>query len=167
MSSPILYVFAVMAVTGGLLAVGLSNVLYAIFALGLTLLGLAGLYLALEAPFVAAMQILIYIGGISVAMAFAVMLSASLGVKHVPLPRLKVVGAAAGALLFFVATLLIVGSTEFATSGRAAGPPETSVVELGRRLLGEYGLAFEVLSIVLLAAIIGAVVIAKKEETRA
>ena len=152
-----------MALVGALLAVSFSNILHAIFGLGLALIGVAGLFFTLGNPFVAAMQILIYVGGISVAMVFAVMLSQvinpSSGEGKKPIPW----GALFGAGLFLAAMAPVLLSTRF---GVTANPEEqaTSVVAIGMSMLQEYNVVFETLSVVLLLAIVGAICLAQPDK---
>jgi NADH-quinone oxidoreductase subunit J len=164
------------AVAGALLAVSLKNVLHAIFGLAITLLALAGLFVILHSPFVAAMEVLIYVGGISVAMVFAVMLSTVVP-THAPESTLRRGGAALVALAFILAVgAVVVGSlgesvaalgAKAGSAGGAAAAPGVdpwSVAHLGTALLDDYNLVFEVLSVVLLLAIIGAIVISRRDE---
>ena len=153
---------ALMAVTliGAFLAVTLRNVLHAIFGLAVTLFGVAGVFLVLNSPFVAAMEILIYVGGISVAMVFAVMLSTVVSRQDEGRRRHILAGFAAIAL--FVAVAAVITHTNF-------GPDATqtsesfSVAAMGGSLLGRYNVVFELLSVVLLLAIIGAIAISRRD----
>ena len=157
------------AVAGALLAVSLKNVLHAIFGLAITLLALSGLFIVLNSPFVAAMEVLIYVGGISVAMVFAVMLSTVVP-KHAPETSLRRGGAALVALTFMLAVGAIIVGAHLpsgpapAADGVEAAEKLWTVRHLGTTLLDDYNLVFEVLSVVLLLAIIGAIVISRREE---
>jgi len=156
-----------LAVAGALLAVSLRNVLHAIFGLALTLLALAGLFVVLNSPFVAAMEVLIYIGGISVAMVFAVMLSTVVP-QHATESALRRGGAALVALAFMLGVGAVVVGFDLPSKTGAAAPGVTSelwsVAHLGTALLDHYNLVFETLSVVLLLAIIGAIVISRRDE---
>ncbi|MCC6748718.1 MAG: NADH-quinone oxidoreductase subunit J [Deltaproteobacteria bacterium] len=156
------WIFFGMVLGGGLLAASLRNVLHAIFGLAISLLGVAGLFLSLGSPFLAAMEVLIYIGGISVAMVFAVMLSYSISAQTKPARLLRHFLASIGALGFFLALGLTIARHPVAIlpSGVAG---DGSVPAIGRALLNEYNLIFEALSIILLMAIVGAIAIARKE----
>lgn len=157
------------AVAGALLAVSLKNVLHAIFGLAITLLALAGLFVVLNSPFVAAMEVLIYVGGISVAMVFAVMLSTVVP-RHAAESKLRRGGAALVAFAFiFAVGAVIVSSMSpggMASGGSPAGLADErwSIEHLGTTLLDDYNLVFEALSVVLLLAIIGAIVISRRDE---
>lgn len=153
--------FMAIALAGALLAVGLKNVLHAVFGLAVSLLGIAGLFLVLGSPFVAAMEVLIYVGGISIAMIFVVMLSAVVGMKVGETGGRRLLAAAAAAL-FFASVAVVVSGTEFATAGERSADA-WSVKALGVNLLDRYNVVFEALSLILLLAIIGAVAIARRE----
>ncbi|MBI5154476.1 NADH-quinone oxidoreductase subunit J [Candidatus Poribacteria bacterium] len=155
-------VFAAMVIAGALMAAFLRHVLHAIIGLGITMFGLAGIYLYLGSPFVASMQILIYIGGISVAMVFAMMLSVSMSVAALR-DRTKTLFSCAAGALFFLAVFPMIraGQYEAASPGEQQALPLTLV---GQGFMDSYNVVFEALSLVLLAAILGAILIARKEK---
>ena len=96
-----------LTLAGALMSVTLRNVLHAIFGLALALLGLAGLFVILNSPFVAIMEVLIYVGGITVAMIFAVMLSTVASSDLVESPRRRALAAVVALAVFgSVASLL-------------------------------------------------------------
>ncbi len=149
-----------LTLAGALMSVTLRNVLHAIFGLALALLGLAGLFVILNSPFVAIMEVLIYVGGITVAMIFAVMFSTVASSNLVESPRRRTLAATVALAVFgAVASLLV--ATDF-------GPPAATdeaawtVQTLGVNLLDRFNVIFEALSVVLLMAIAGAIVIARK-----
>ncbi len=152
----------VIAVAGAFLAVSLKNVLHAIFGLALTLLAMAGLFVVLNSPFVAAMEVLIYVGGISVAMVFAVMLSTVVPEHHPESPWRRGL-ALTVAMLFFGGIAAIVVQAGLPEAPRALIEDAWSVKTLGAALLDHYNVVFETLSVVLLLAIIGAIVISRRE----
>jgi NADH:ubiquinone oxidoreductase subunit 6 (subunit J) len=154
-----------MAVTVGaaLVAVTVRNVLHAIFGLAVALFGVAGLFLTLNSPFVAAMEILIYVGGISVAMIFAVMLSTVIVRKPDGAGRQLL--AALAALALFGAVGLAIARTPLGPES-AASEAAWSLEVIGASLLTHYNVVFEILSLVLLVAIVGAIAISRKEHVR-
>jgi NADH-quinone oxidoreductase subunit J len=166
------YLFAATAVIGSLLVVSQKNPVYSVLAIILAFFGLAGLYVLLEAPFVAVVQIIIYAGAIMVLFLFVVMLlnvpreDASEWDRGHPLyrPGAMRVGAALALLL-----ALELGWALARTAGLSAGigderPAVSSVAELGRVLFTDYMFAFEVTSILIIVAMIGAVVLARRRE---
>ncbi len=150
-----------MAITlaGALLAVLVRNVLHAVFGLAISLMGVAGLFFALHAPFVGTMEILIYVGGISVAMIFVVMLSSVVGKENAE-SGIRRILAALVAIATFVGLALVITNHNFANPPTVAR--DNSPEAIGVALLNQYNLAFETLSVILLIAIIGAIVIARR-----
>ena len=141
------------------------NILHSAFALMGTLAGVAGLYFMLGADFVAVVQLLVYVGGILVLILFAVMMTRKVRTPEISneavgLWRGLLLGATALALLL----RLILVTSWF--GGRAAGIPGsgvTTVDNLGQALLGSYLFPFEVASVVLLAALVAAAILVRKE----
>lgn len=157
--------FTAVAVAGALIAVSLVNILHAVLGLAISLLGVAGLFFCLGSPFVAAMEVLVYVGGISVAMVFAVMMSRSISAAEQPRERWpRKLFAATASLAFFAVVGAVIHTTSF--DGSRAVPIDDeawSVKAVGHDLLTHYNLVFEALSVVLLLGIVGAIVISRKE----
>jgi NAD(P)H-quinone oxidoreductase subunit 6 len=155
------YVLAAFTIAGAG-GVALSrNILYSSIGLLVALLGAGSLYVFLSADFVAVTQLLIYIGGVLVLILFAVMLTNRITEVSVSNSSFGLFG---GALLFVaVAPVLLVVAVNapWPASPPAALAPTT--VEIGNGFLTKWLLPFEVASLVLLATLIGAVVIARKE----
>lgn len=150
---------AVVTVTfmGALIAVLPRNILYNVLGLALSLVGVAGLFLYLGSPFIALMEILIYVGAICISIVFAIMLSRPL---HLSLPkrRLPKVGLALGVgLLVFVILGAIIAKTPWQRAPVRSA--DWSTATLGKYLLTRYDLVFELISLVLLVAILGAILI--------
>jgi NADH-quinone oxidoreductase subunit J len=157
------YLLSGLAVLGGILVITRKNAVHSALALILTLLALAGLYLMLYAPFVAGVQIILYAGGIMVLFLFVIMLvNLEHSEKEDQFNHQWVAGVLAAVALsgLFLATYV---------KGRALFPqrvlqlPEQSHTQRVAVLLyGYYMFSFEIASLLLLVAIIGAVVMAKK-----
>jgi NADH-quinone oxidoreductase subunit J len=166
------YLFAGAAVIGSLLVVSQKNPVYSVLALIGAFFGLAGLYILLEAPFVAVVQIIIYAGAIMVLFLFVVMLlnvpredAAEWDRSH---PLYRPMAVRIGAVLALLLALEL-GWALSRTAGLSGGvgedrPAASSVAELGRVLFTDYMFAFEVTSILIIAAMVGAVVLARKRE---
>jgi len=143
---------------GASLAVFPRNILYNVLGLALALAGVAGLYLYLGSFFIALMQLLIYVGAITISIVFAIMLSRPL---HLEVPRRevpKVAMAIAASLVFFLGAVGVCFKTSWVPAPDRSA--DWSVTAIGHMLLTRYDLVFEVISLVLLVAIIGAVVTA-------
>lgn len=173
----------VMAVTiaSAALVVVAKKILHAAFALSICFLGVAAIYVFLHADFIAAVQLIVYVGGIIVLIMFAIMFSSHTqeaggegGRKYLALGA----GAATAAMIFTSIMLIIsrlqqplheanafAGQAYQHTAGitQADLASETPRLGLGHILMGEYMLPFEVASILVLAALVGAVVIVRKE----
>jgi NADH-quinone oxidoreductase subunit J len=162
------FVLAVMAtVSGGLLAVLSRRLIRGVCGLALSSFGLAGLYYFLHSPFLALMEILIYVGAVCVTIIFALML-AEPDEPTEPGPRKL------GPLLWGAAALLVSGAAFWTVTRFGLSHPWTQVTEpekigsledIGISLLTTYSLAFEAISLVLLIAILGALVIARYGRT--
>lgn len=143
---------------GAGLAVFPRNILYNVLGLALALTGVAGIYLYLGSFFIALMQLLIYVGAITIAIVFAIMLSRPL---HLEVPQRQVpkVAMATGAsAIFMVAVIGVVFKTNWVPAAQRG--TDWSVEAIGHALLTRYDLVFEAISLVLLIAIIGAIVTA-------
>jgi NADH-quinone oxidoreductase subunit J len=167
------YVFAGVAVAASLLVVLQRNPMHSVLLLIVSFCALAGLYIGLEAPFAAVVQIIIYTGAIMVLFLFVVMLLNAHREDEVDAGARPVRGPLrAGAVLAVVLVaelgwaLVRAGRTrDGALSAGAGADPAAlqSVRTLGNVLFTEYSLAFEVTSILIIVAMIGAVVLAKRE----
>ena len=150
-----------LTVAGASIAVFPRNILYNVLGLALALTGIAGLYLFLGSFFIALMQLLIYVGAICIAIVFAIMLSRPLHLEIPPRAAPKVVmGLAASAVFFVAAVSLALKTNWLPAANRVSDASLWSVENIGHALLTRYELVFEVISLVLLVAIIGAVVTA-------
>ena len=152
------FISAIMVVTS-------PQLIHAGLWLILTLAGIAGLFVLLEAPFLAVVQVVIYIGAISILIIFAIMLTRRLSTEAGGQVNSMWPGAVVVALIMFSAlSFLILRSPVFATT-TAELPSETGVLlqDLGRALVDvdRFILPFELASILLLAAMVGAIYIAR------
>jgi NADH:ubiquinone oxidoreductase subunit 6 (subunit J) len=152
---------AVGVVGGGLAVVTLRNVIHSAIAMMVCFGSLAGMYLLLGAGIVAAAQVLIYLGAISVLILFAIMLTQA-GDANLPSPFASQAWLAVGVSLIVVAIITFTAvTTDWAA---AAEVTVISLQALSQVLFTEYALPFEILSLLLLAAIIGAIFLARRPE---
>jgi len=144
------------------LGVALSNnVVYSAFALMGALLGVAGTFVLLGADFLGVVQLLVYVGGILVLALFAVMLTHRIADVHV---SNRAVGRIPGAVLTAVVLGWMIRTIGQAQWVRRSMPvPAPTTYEIGNQFLTTYLLPFEVASVVLLAALIGAIAVSRKE----
>jgi NADH-quinone oxidoreductase subunit J len=161
------YFLSALALAGGVFVITRRNPVHSALALIVTLLALAGIYLMLYAPFVAGVQIILYAGGIMVLFLFVIMLvDVGRAEKERQFNRQWVVAivSATGLGVLFVkvfANSKIMAQLMNKPLPTLAESNNTQIV--GQGLYGNYMLAFEVASLLLLVAIIGAVVMAKKK----
>jgi len=157
-------------IVGGILVITRKNAVHSAMALITTLLAQAALYLMLYAPFVAGVQIILYAGGIMVLFLFVIMLiSIERAAKERQFNRQWLVGIAAatglGGLLIAVYTTTTKGAVLFPQGNVSYVESQNTqaiAALLFDRMTGTYMFAFEIASLLLLVAIIGAVVMAKK-----
>ena len=146
---------------GGLAVVTLRNVIHSAVAMMICFGSLAGMYALLGAPIIAAAQVLIYLGAISVLILFAIMLTQA-GDASLPAPFHR------QAPIAVVIALVVVGLVAWAvvtTAWKAAPTVATVAIEaVGNLLFTDYALPFEIIGFLLLAAIIGAIFLARRPE---
>lgn len=157
----IFYILAAIIVGSGVMVVSLKNIFHCTLFLVLALFGVAGIYILLSAEFLAAVQVLIYVGAITILMIFAIMLTAKLYNAQIRQANEQIFLGVIIVATLLVATVAILGRTAWRLSDAASDVQST--VGIGRMLLTKYVLPFEIVSVVLLAALIGAIVIARKE----
>ena len=146
---------------GGVLAVWPKNVFYNAMALILCLFGVAGLFIYLNSEFLAVVEVILYIGAISVAIIFAIMLSKPWSQQTGHRNAQKVLRSLLAASLLFTGLVQIIQHTAWLNS---AAQGDYSVRGIGKSLVSVYALPFEAVSLVLLVAIIGALVISNSKD---
>ena len=158
-------VFALITIVSAFVVVFSRNIMYAAFSLLFTFFGVAGLYVLLQADFLAITQVLIYVGGILVLLLFGIMLTnkvVNVDIKTGTLqtgPAMIVTAIVAGTLagLFY---------SQWRTVPAPAGTTlTTTTTSIGQMLMTSYLFPFEVASVVLLVALIGSVMMARKNRT--
>jgi NADH:ubiquinone oxidoreductase subunit 6 (subunit J) len=148
-----------LTVLGALIAVGARNIFHNVLGLAVSLFGVSGLFLFLNSPFVALMEILIYVGAICIAICFAIMLSEPLYLPRPPRNKAKVLSAALGVGAIFVFLGLLLKKTKWTPAAQRS--TDWTVTTLGHYLLTNYSLIFELVSLLLLVAMLGAIVTAR------
>ena len=158
----IFYVFATITVGSAATVVLARSLIYSAFALLFTFFGVAGLYVLLGADFLAATQLLIYVGGILVLLLFGVMLTHKIYDLDLKSEVTQFVPGLFIASGLFVVVVLVAVRTQWAVG---SGPPlEPTTAEIGRLFMGPYLLPFEAASILLLVALIGAAMIVRRKK---
>ncbi len=161
-----LYAIMASSVLAAIGVVTLPNLFHSALCLAYTLLGIAGIYLSLHADFLAVVQILLYVGAIMTLVIFAIMLTEGFGNKKVEQnnPLGMSLLTFGGAIIFVVVFFFrIVRTTPWPVKKETLQQTVTAA-DLGTALMGKYVFPFEVISVIMIAALIGAILIAKKEK---
>ncbi len=157
------YMLSGLALLGGILVITRKNAVHSALALILTLLSLAGLYLMLYAPFVAGVQIILYAGGIMVLFLFVIMLvNLERSQKEETFNKHWMAGVVAAAAAGRVVHRGLCEGKGLLPAQLVQLPESSNTQEIATLLYGNYMFTFEIASLLLLVAIIGAVVMAKK-----
>ncbi|WP_320663406.1 NADH-quinone oxidoreductase subunit J [Prochlorococcus sp. MIT 1223] len=156
-------ILGLIIISGAIGVVFLTNIVYSAFLLGGVFMAVAGLYLLLNASFVAAAQILVYVGAVNVLILFAIMLvNKKEDLK--PIKGLQVRKILSGIVCSGLLTLLI--RVDLITNWNTPGPKaigELATERIGEHLFTDYLLPFELASVLLLMAMIGAIVLARRD----
>ena len=164
------YLFAAVAVSASLLVIAQRNPIYSVLLLIASFGALSGLYVLLDAPFIALIQIIIYAGAIMVLFLFVVMLlnapreETEYDERTHPLLRGGPMRLGAVLAVTFAIELVWALTRGGGESGRFPGAAVSSVGALGRVLFTDYAFPFEVTSVLILVAMVGAVVLARRDD---
>ena len=154
------WLFGLLTVASAALVAFSPKLLHAGFSLLFTFFGVAGLYVLLGADFLAATQVLVYIGGILVLLLFGILLTNAMPSAELSsAPRRRVQGLALAALVLGL-LLTAIWRTEWPVA--AAAPLETTAEQIGRGFMTDWLLPFEVSSILLLGALVGSLHLARR-----
>lgn len=158
----VFFLFALFAIGGAIFMISFTKVVSMVVSVAVTFLSLAGLYVLLEAEFLAMAQVLIYAGGISILMIFGIMMTRHQGEEeesrrpwHSRLLWVGIIGLFG--ILFYVFQKTTFPQAEFKA-------PEDNTLEIGKLLFNQHVIPFELMSVLLTVAFIGAIVLAKREE---
>jgi NADH-quinone oxidoreductase subunit J len=154
-------VVAVIILGASLGVVLARNLFHSVLWLALALVGTAGAFVLLHAEFLAAVQVLLYAGGVVTIVVFAIMLTERLAGATV---RQMNRGIAAGAAVALAVFLALAGTILRAPRLAGGTGPALDTASLGRAVLTDWVLAFEVLGVLLVAALLGALYLARAEE---
>jgi NADH-quinone oxidoreductase subunit J len=168
----VFFILAAITLTSAIVVVTMRNLFHAALALMVSFLGVAGIYVLLEAPFLGMAQLLVYIGAISILIIFAIMMTRRLMQTSESPFNAQAIAALVGTLLAFVILVVVISrlyplapSTEVLLG---AAPPvdpailDSSTARMGRSFVSPdaYFLPFELASVLLLAALVGSIIIA-------
>lgn len=154
------FVFAGLAVAGGVNVIRQRHPIRSALSLIVVMVALAALYLLLGAEFIAAVQIIVYAGAIMVLFVFVIMLLNAGEEERTSFSRMARYAGIPASVLLTAQLAYVVGR---ATPARPVAAPATSTRELSRMLFQDFVLPFELTSVLILVAILGAVVLARRE----
>jgi len=157
-------VLAMLAIGGALYMISFTKVIHILMSAALTFVSLAGIYFLLEAEFIAVVQILIYAGAISILMIFGIMMTKHRDGGEGLTPPVHTGFAFVAVLALFGLLFYAIQSATFLANSAPFDPGADNTLALGLLLFGQYVIPFELMSVLLTVAFIGAVVIAKREE---
>jgi NADH-quinone oxidoreductase subunit J len=153
--------FILLTLMGSWLAVNARVLMHCVLGLAVSLLGVAGMYFYLGSMFLTLMQILIYMGAVCIVIVFGIMVGYTpreSADKHV-ISRNMLLGLSASGIVAFALIAVVIGRTQWTQAVQTAG--DFSIEWLGKSLLLDYCLAFELISVVLLIAIVGSIILAR------
>lgn len=163
--SLLFYLISFIVLITAVAAMTMRNLVHAALMLALSFVTVAGIYVLLHADFLAAVQLLIYGGAIPVLIVFGVMLTRTPGNRESnPVNRQTVLWGSGVAALLFAVLMLALNKADFVVRGTLTREP--SIEGIARLMLGDFVIAFEVAAVLLLAAMIGAIVLARGGEAK-
>jgi NADH-quinone oxidoreductase subunit J len=159
----VFYLISALAVGGALAAVLLKNLVHSALALTLAFLGIALLFLQLDAQFAGFAQILVYVGAVAILVVFAILLTRGSDVpKEGVFSKTWLAGLAIAASVFAVLGWAVLQASPWLP--HEAATPAVTVNDIGQALMGSYVLPLEIVAVLLTAALLGAVIVAMHEK---
>jgi NADH-quinone oxidoreductase subunit J len=160
----VFYLFALLTVGSAIIVVTVKNIVHAAFSLMVTLFSVAGLYVFLQADFLAATQVIVYVGGILVLILFGVMMTSGRLDMTLRLERGQLFWGGLVSLIIFLLLLSVITKTPQWENVDEGASQEPTTQKIGEMIMQkEFLLPFEIVSILLLVALIGAALISRKE----
>ncbi|GKS14210.1 NADH-quinone oxidoreductase subunit J [Paenibacillus chitinolyticus] len=156
--------FAICAIGGAIYMITFTKVVHMVLSVAFTFVSLAGLYVLLEAEFVGFVQILIYAGAISILMIFGIMMTNHRAEEKAKSGPVQKILLGVGSLGLFGILFYAIQNTTFPSAAGSLQTGQDNTLEIGKLLYNEYVIPFEIMSVLLTVAFIGAIVVAKREE---
>lgn len=156
------FILALVAIVGGVLLLNLTKVVHMVVALVFTFLALAGLYVTLSAEFVAVVQVMVYSGAITIVMLFGIMLTKHNDTEERRPFSLRTIFVTLGIIGFFL--VMYFSINDLTLGEQATTLHENNTQQIGVELYSKYIIPFELTSVLLLVALIGAIILSKKDD---
>ena len=162
----VFYILAFFIIASAIMVVSLKNIFHCALALIMCLFSVAGIYILLNAEFLAAAQVLIYVGAVAILMIFAIMLTTNLASRKIQQVTENALVSVFICAIFCLGVVFLLWATpariwRYATESL----PVDNIAVIGKFLMTDFVLPFEVVSLLLMAAMIGAIVLARKERS--
>lgn len=158
----VFYLFGAITILSALLVVTARNIVHSAFYLLFTFFGVAGLYVLLGADFIAIVQLMVYIGGILILLIFGVMLTSRITSVDIRTGTAHIIPAIVGIGVLWGAITAMMLKTDWIVNPSVSMEP--TILNIGRLLITDYVLIFELFGILLLIALIGAATIARRDQ---
>ncbi|MBW7456261.1 NADH-quinone oxidoreductase subunit J [Paenibacillus sepulcri] len=156
------FIFSIIIISGAVLMVSFTKVVYMVVSLAAVFIGIAGMFILLNAEFLAFVQVLIYAGAVSILMIFGIMMTRHEDSETEKSRPLQETLTAVGALALFGILFYAIRQSDFPVPPAATSAADNTM-EIGKQLFTAYVVPFELVSVLLTVAFIGAIVLAKKE----
>ena len=158
------FLLSVLMITGSVLMVSFTKVVHMVLSMAAVFLGVGGMFIILDAEFLAFVQVLIYAGAVSILMIFGIMMTNHRETSGESTKPLRETLAAVAAIALFGLLFFVIQAADFTdTSGAAPPPAADNTLAIGELLFHGYIVPFELVSVLLTVAFIGAIVLARKE----
>ncbi|MBO8171999.1 MAG: NADH-quinone oxidoreductase subunit J [Bacillaceae bacterium] len=155
------FILSLFTIGGAVFMISFTRVVHMVVSLAFTFLSIAGLYVLLEAEFVAVTQVIVYAGAVAIMMLFGIMLTPHREQEEDAGRAQKVVAFIAVAAFFLIAFFIIQGTTWDPSVHHFT---EDNTTMIGKTIFTQYVIPFELVSVLLLVALVGAIILAKREE---
>ncbi|MFZ5981064.1 MAG: NADH-quinone oxidoreductase subunit J [Candidatus Zixiibacteriota bacterium] len=159
----IFWILSFVIIISAAMVVTLKNIFHSALFLIMCLFAVAGIYILLHAEFLAAAQVLIYVGAVAILIIFAIMLTSNLAGRAIVQSNKNALVAFFACLAFIIFAIFMIRLTDVWVYARTVLPAD-NIVTIGKLLMTEFMLPFEVVSVLMLAAMIGAIVLAREDK---
>jgi NADH-quinone oxidoreductase subunit J len=157
------FILSLLTIGGAVFMISFTRVVHMVISLGITFLSIAGLFVLLEAEFVAVSQVLVYSGAISILMLFGIMLTKHDASDEGSGRSWKNIGSLIFVVVLFLLMFLGIQNTVWPSPSATAETNASNVKQIGLEVFTHFVIPFELVSVLLLVALVGAIIMAKKE----
>lgn len=157
------FILSLLTIGGAVFMISFTRVVHMVISLGVTFLSIAGLFVLLGAEFVAVSQVLVYSGAISILMLFGIMLTKHDATEESNGRSWKNISSLLFVAIFFVIMFFGIQNTVWPSPADVTNSNVSNVKEIGIEVFTKYVIPFELVSVLLLVALVGAIIMAKKE----